>query len=156
MGLSTDLGALLLTTGNKSEYTTGYATIYGDMNGAFNPIKDLYKTEIFELAKYINLQSEIIPSNIITKPPTAELAPDQRDTDSLPNYDILDQILYQLIENRICHETLYTKFNKQTINKVYKLLKISEFKRFQSAPGIKISSMHFDKDRRFPITNFYS
>ncbi len=156
MGLSNDLGALLLTTGNKSEYATGYATIYGDMNGAFNPIKDLYKTEIFELAKYINLQSEIIPSNIITKPPTAELAPDQRDTDSLPNYDILDQILYQLIENRICHEELYTKFNKQTVDKVYKLLKISEFKRFQSAPGIKISSMHFDKDRRFPITNFYS
>ncbi|MEM6339268.1 MAG: NAD+ synthase, partial [Pseudomonadota bacterium] len=106
MGLSNDIGALLLTTGNKSEYATGYATIYGDMNGAFNPIKDLYKTEIFEIAKYINLQSEIIPSNIISKPPSAELAPDQRDTDSLPNYDILDQILYQLIENRSCPETL--------------------------------------------------
>ena len=155
MGLANDLGALLLTTGNKSEYATGYATIYGDMNGAFNPIKDLYKTEIFELAKYINLHSQIIPSNIINKPPSAELAPDQRDTDSLPNYDILDQILYQLIENRSCPKTLYAKFDKQIVDKVYKLLKISEFKRFQSAPGIKISNMHFDKDRRFPITNFY-
>ena len=155
MGLANDLGALLLTTGNKSEYATGYATIYGDMNGAFNPIKDLYKTEIFELAKYINLQSEIIPLNIINKPPSAELAPDQKDTDSLPNYDILDQILYQLIENRSSFKTLYSKYDRQTVDKIYKLLKISEFKRFQSAPGIKISSMHFDKDRRFPITNFY-
>lgn len=155
MGLANDLGALLLTTGNKSEYATGYATIYGDMNGAFNPIKDLYKTEIFELAKYINLQSEIIPSNIINKPPSAELAPNQQDSDALPDYNILDQVLYQLIENRANPEALYSEFNKKVVDKIYKLLKISEFKRFQSAPGIKISSMHFDKDRRFPITNFY-
>lgn len=155
MGLANALGALLITTGNKSEYATGYATIYGDMNGAFNPIKDLYKTEIFALAKYINLQSEIIPANIINKPPSAELDPNQKDSDSLPDYDILDKILYQFIENLSNPESLYSEFDKITVDKVYKLLKNSEFKRFQSAPGVKISSMHFDKDRRFPITNFY-
>lgn len=155
MGLSNVLGVLLITTGNKSEYATGYATIYGDMNGAFNPIKDLYKTEIFQLAKYINLNSEIIPSNIINKSPSAELAPNQKDSDSLPNYDILDKILYQFIENRANPESLYSEFDKAIVDKIYKLLKNSEFKRFQSAPGVKISSMHFDRDRRFPITNFY-
>ena len=125
------------------------------MNGAFNPIKDLYKTEIFALAKYINLQSEIIPANIINKSPSAELAPNQKDSDSLPDYDILDKILYQFIENLSNPKSLYSEFDKITVDKVYKLLKNSEFKRFQSAPGVKISSMHFDKDRRFPITNFY-
>lgn len=155
MGLANALGGLLITTGNKSEYATGYATIYGDMNGAFNPIKDLYKTEIFALAKYINLQSEIIPANIIKKPPSAELVPNQKDSDSLPNYEVLDKILYQFIENRANPQSLYSEFDNTTVDKVYKLLKISEFKRFQSAPGVKISSMSFDKDRRFPITNLY-
>lgn len=155
MGLANALEALLITTGNKSEYATGYATIYGDMNGAFNPIKDLYKTEVFALAKYINLQSEIIPSNIINKPPSAELAPDQKDSDSLPNYEVLDKILYQFIEARANPQSLYSEFDKIIVDKVYKLLKVSEFKRFQSAPGVKVSSMSFDKDLRFPITNLY-
>lgn len=155
MALANDSNALLLTTGNKSEYATGYATIYGDMNGAFNPIKDLYKTEIFKLAEYINSQSEIIPENIITKEPSAELGFNQKDSDSLPNYDILDQILLQIIEYKADPQSLYSKFNKETVDKVANLLKISEFKRHQSALGVKLSSMHFDKDRRYPITNFY-
>jgi len=147
---------MVLATGNKSEYATGYATIYGDMNGAFNPIKDLYKTEIFGLAKYINLHSKTIPVNVINKPPSAELALNQKDTDTLPCYDILDKVLYQLIENRACPEDLYSEFSQNIVDKIYKLLRLSEFKRFQSAPGVKISSMHFDKEYRFPITNFYS
>ena len=155
MALANNANALLLTTGNKSEYATGYATIYGDMNGAFNPIKDLYKTEIFELAKYINAESEIIPNNIINKEPSAELGHNQKDTDSLPNYDVLDQILEQLIEQRNDPKSLYSKYDKYTVEKIAKLLQNSEFKRQQSAPGVKISSMSFDKDRRFSITNFY-
>jgi len=156
MALANDSNALLLTTGNKSEYATGYATIYGDMNGAFNPIKDLYKTEIFELAKYINSESEIIPDNIIKKEPSAELGVNQKDTDSLPDYDILDQILEQLIEQQKHPKSLYSKFDKNIIDKISTLLKNSEFKRQQSAPGVKISHMQFNKDRRFPITNFYN
>jgi NAD+ synthase len=156
MGLANKTNTLLLTTGNKSEYATGYATIYGDMNGAFNPIKDLYKTEIFKLAEYINSKNKIIPKNIIEKEPSAELAPNQKDIDSLPDYTILDKILNQLIENRASLETLYNEFDQKTVDKVIKLFNISEFKRYQSAPGVKISSMHFGKDRRFPITNFYN
>lgn len=156
MGIANELKALLLTTGNKSEYATGYATIYGDMNGAFNPIKDIYKTEIFEFAKYINIQCEIIPKNIIAKSPSAELSLDQKDSDVLPQYHILDQVLYQLIENKADPTSLYSQFNQKVVDNIYGLLKNSEFKRSQSALGVKISNMHFDKDRRFPITNFYS
>jgi NAD+ synthase len=155
MGLANISNALLLTTGNKSEYATGYATIYGDMNGAFNPIKDLYKTEIFKLAEYINLGDEIIPKNIIEKEPSAELAPNQKDSDSIPDYEMLDKILEQLIEHKSCPEQLYIEFDQKTVDKVARLIRISEFKRFQSAPGVKISSMNFGNDRRFPITNFY-
>jgi len=143
--------ALLLTTGNKSEYATGYATIYGDMNGAFNPIKDVYKTQLYEIAKYRN----IIPERILTKAPSAELAPEQKDSDSLPEYDILDQILYQYIEEDKSKEQLSQQFDSQIVNKVLKLIKNSEFKRKQSAPGVKISSRNFEKERRMPITNNY-
>jgi NAD+ synthase len=155
MALANNINALLLTTGNKSEYATGYATIYGDMNGAFNPIKDLYKTEIYELAKYINSKHEIIPNSIITKDPSAELAFNQKDTDSLPDYDLLDQILVKIIDENIDYRSLYDQFDKNLVNRIYNLIKMSEFKRFQSAPGVKLSEMSFDKDRRFPITNFY-
>ncbi len=144
-------GALLLTTGNKSEYATGYATIYGDMNGAFNPIKDVYKTQLYEIAKYKNT----IPTRIITKAPSAELAPNQKDSDSLPEYDILDKILYQYIEQDRSKEQLCKQFDSALVNKVLNLIKNSEFKRKQSAPGVKISSRNFEKERRMPITNNY-
>ncbi len=143
--------ALLLTTGNKSELATGYATIYGDMNGGFNPIKDLYKTKLYELAKYTN----IIPRRIIEKEPSAELALNQKDSDFLPEYDILDQILQDHIEHNKNLEELSKKFEPFIVDKVLKLVKNSEFKRRQSAPGIKISTKNFEKDRRFPITNHY-
>ncbi len=150
--------ALLLTTGNKSEYATGYATIYGDMNGAFNPIKDLYKTEIYELAKYINTQNvhnhaEIIPANIINKEPSAELAPEQKDSDSLPDYQVLDSILFDHIENNMGNKELSEIHGAKLSARIVKLVKNSEFKRKQSAPGVKLSRMSFDKDRRFPITS---
>lgn len=151
MAESNRTGALLLTTGNKSEYATGYATIYGDMNGAFNPIKDLYKTELFALARYKN----IIPESIINKEPSAELAPEQKDSDSLPPYEILDEILKQHIENGAKREELYSQFNPEVVDLVLKLLKNSEFKRRQSAPGVKISSKNFEKDWRYPLTNWY-
>ncbi len=147
--------ALLITTGNKSEYATGYATIYGDMNGAFNPIKDIYKTQIFALAKYINSISQIIPQNIIDKAPSAELAENQKDSDSLPEYKILDQILYQYIECNMPKKELYKNFEPAIVDKIIKLVKISEFKRRQSAPGVKISIRNFEKERRFPITNLF-
>ncbi|MDG1437212.1 MAG: NAD+ synthase [Rickettsiaceae bacterium] len=151
MAESNKTGALLLTTGNKSEYATGYATIYGDMNGAFNPIKDLYKTELFALARYKN----IIPESIINKEPSAELAPEQKDSDSLPPYEILDGILKQHIENGAKREELYGQFDPEVVDRVLKLLKNSEFKRRQSAPGVKISSKNFEKDWRYPLTNWY-
>ena len=155
MAESNKTGALLITTGNKSEYATGYATIYGDMNGAFNPIKDIYKTQIFELAKYRNSISKVIPENIINKPPSAELATNQKDSDSLPDYHLLDKILYSYIELNLPRKKLYTLFDQTVVNKVIRMVQTSEFKRKQSAPGIKISTKNFEKDRRFPITNLY-
>lgn len=152
MAESNKTGALLLTTGNKSEYATGYTTIYGDMNGAFNPIKDIYKTELYELARYKNA----IPQHLLTKAPSAELAPNQKDSDSLPDYTILDQILEQHIEYNHSQEELSKQFKPAIVEKVLKLVKNSEFKRRQAAPGVKISIKNFEKDRRFPITNHYS
>ena len=155
MAESNKTGALLITTGNKSEYATGYATIYGDMNGAFNPIKDIYKTQIFELAKYRNSISKVIPENIINKPPSAELATNQKDSDSLPDYPLLDKILYSYIELNLPRKKLYTLFDQAVVNRVIRLVQNSEFKRKQSAPGVKISTKNFEKDRRFPITNLF-
>lgn len=146
---------LLITTGNKSEYATGYATIYGDMNGAFNPIKDIYKTQIFELAKYRNSISKVIPENIINKSPSAELATNQKDSDSLPPYHLLDKILHSYIELNLSRKKLHTLFDSDTVSNVIRLVQKSEFKRKQSAPGIKISIRNFEKDRRFPITNLF-
>ncbi len=155
MAESNKTGALLITTGNKSEYATGYATIYGDMNGAFNPIKDIYKTQVFALAKYINSILKVIPENIINKAPSAELATNQKDIDSLPNYELLDKILYSYIELNLATKELYEIFEPTIVNRVIKLVQNSEFKRKQSAPGIKISTKNLEKDRRFPITNLF-
>lgn len=163
MGLSNNSGALLLSTGNKSELSCGYATLYGDMCGAFNPLKDLYKSEVFELAKWRNdtipeisiyKKDKIIPLNIIEKPPTAELRPDQKDSDSLPEYEILDKILFSLIEEqKSVEEIIKMGFEEELVKKVVKLFYASEYKRQQSCIGPKISEMSFDKERRYPIVN---
>ena len=163
MAISNASNALLISTGNKSELACGYATIYGDMCGAYNPIKDLYKTQIYELAKWRNLNvpsisnlsvKNIIPKNIITKAPSAELRENQKDSDSLPEYDVLDQILYCLIEQeKSISEVVSQGFSSDMVKKIVSLLYNSEYKRKQSVIGPKISSMSFDKDRRYPITN---
>lgn len=153
MALSNMSGALLLTTGNKSEMAVGYCTLYGDMNGAYNPLKDLYKTDAYELARHM----EIKPERIITKAPSAELRENQKDEDSLPPYDILDSILKCLIEydNQDHTETDYD-FKKEDVEHVAKLLKISEYKRFQSCPGPRLTSRAFGRDRRYPMTNGFT
>lgn len=154
--------ALLITTGNKSEYATGYATIYGDMNGAFNPVKDIYKTELFKLANFRNKiailassqgEAGAIPSNIINKPPSAELTCDQKDIDSLPDYSTLDDILEMYIEQDLSILEISKKYPSVVVEKVIRLVNISEFKRQQSAPGVKISNKSFNLDRRYSITN---
>ena len=163
MAISNKKGKMLITTGNKSEVSVGYSTLYGDMNGGFNPIKDIYKTELFSLAKWRNKnlpknvylkKLEIIPESIIEKEPTAELRDNQKDTDSLPSYDELDQILEGLVEYELStNELEKTGFSREEIKKVEHLLYISEYKRRQSAPGVKISLRNFGRDRRYPITN---
>jgi NAD+ synthase len=166
MALSNKFGHLLLTTGNKSELATGYATLYGDMCGGFNPIKDLYKSEVFAISKWRNQnipdisaynEKNLMPQNIIDKPPSAELRFNQKDSDSLPDYQILDQILFALIEEqKSINQITNQGFDSNIVKKVAKLLHFSEYKRRQSAPGVKLSNMSFDKDRRYPITNkFY-
>ena len=166
MALSNDLGALLLSTGNKSELACGYSTLYGDTCGAFNPLKDFYKTRIYELANWRNenvpeislyAHTNLIPQNILTKAPTAELRPNQKDSDSLPEYEILDQILFALIEEqKSVAEIIKSGFEEALVKKVAKLLHTSEYKRRQSCLGPKISEMAFDKDRRYPITNKFT
>ncbi|MEM7237690.1 MAG: NAD+ synthase, partial [Pseudomonadota bacterium] len=163
MALSNKFGELLLTTGNKSEMAVGYCTIYGDMNGAYNPIKDLYKTRVFETARWRNQThepwmrgpaGEVIPQAIIDKPPSAELRPDQRDEDSLPSYEILDAILIDLVEHQLSTEEIIGKgFARETVMQVQHLLYLNEYKRFQSPPGVKLTHRAFWLDRRYPIVN---
>ena len=163
MALSNKFGEMLLTTGNKSEVAVGYATLYGDMCGGYNPLKDLYKTRVFDAARWRNgthrpwmkgPEGRVIPERIITKPPTAELRPDQKDEDSLPPYPVLDAILEHLIEHEhSIDEIVAAGFERDTVRKVQHLLYISEYKRFQSAPGPKLSSKAFWLDRRYPIAN---
>ncbi len=159
MAMSNASGAMLLTTGNKSEMAVGYCTIYGDMNGGYNPIKDVYKTHVYALAKWRNSVSPIMPESIITKAPSAELRPDQTDQDNLPPYDLLDDILYALIEydDQPCPPDIITRISAhpETIEKVAKLLKNSEYKRYQAAPGVRISYKAFGRDRRYPMTNHF-
>lgn len=155
MAESNKHNALLLTTGNKSEYATGYATIYGDMNGAFNPIKDLYKTEVYQLATYINEIENVIPQRIIDKPPSAELKPLQKDSDSLGSYEILDAILRDHIENKKSFDELTQNHDPNLVRHILCLVNNSEFKRQQSAPGVKISENIFGLERRVPITHYF-
>jgi NAD+ synthase len=163
MAMSNKTGAMVVTTGNKSEMSVGYATLYGDMNGGFNPIKDIYKTEVFRLASLRNSwkpegalgpSGEVIPTNIITRPPTAELRENQTDQDSLPPYDMLDAILERLIEREEPLASIIAAgFDRDVVTRIDRLLNIAEYKRRQAAPGVKVTQRNFGRDRRYPITN---
>ena len=152
MAYSNKMGSILLNTSNKSEAAVGYTTLYGDMNGGLSILGDVYKTDVFLLAKYINRQHEIIPTNTITKPPSAELRPDQKDTDSLPEYKDLDNILFQYIEQKkSVSEIIKTGFDKKEVTRIINLVNQNEYKRFQSPPIIRISSKAFGFGRRMPL-----
>ncbi|GIX35593.1 MAG: NAD+ synthase [Lysobacteraceae bacterium] len=154
MALSNKFGNLLLTTGNKSEYAVGYATIYGDMCGGYAPLKDVYKTGVFELARWRNRTGEVIPQAVIDRPPSAELRQDQKDEDSLPPYPLLDAILQRLIEREMSvPEVIAEGFDAATVRRVAGLLFGNEWKRRQAAPGPKISPRAFGRERRYPITS---
>jgi len=163
MAMSNKFNLMLVTTGNKSEMSVGYATLYGDMNGGFNPIKDLYKMEVFRLARLRNRWKpegalgpggEVIPENIITRPPTAELRENQKDEDSLPPYAVLDPILERLIEGEQSITTIVAAgFDRDTVMRVERMVNIAEYKRRQAAPGVKVTLRNFGRDRRYPITN---
>ncbi len=163
MALSNKFGEMLLTTGNKSEVAVGYATIYGDMSGGYNPIKDLYKTRVFEICRWRNENhrpwmmgpsGEVIPVRVIEKPPSAELKPDQKDSDSLPDYPVLDGILDILIDqDGSIEDCINAGYTREDANRVEHLIYIAEYKRFQSAPGTRLSKRAFWLDRRYPIVN---
>jgi len=163
MSVSNKFGPMLVTTGNKSEMSVGYATLYGDMNGGFNPIKDLYKTEVFRLCRLRNRwkpfgalgpDGVVIPENIIVKPPTAELRENQKDQDSLPPYDALDDMLECLVEKDMrVAEIVSRGHDLETVKKIERLLYLAEYKRRQSAPGVKVTKKNFGRDRRYPIVN---
>jgi NAD+ synthase len=163
MAISNKTGAMVVTTGNKSEMSVGYATLYGDMNGGFNPIKDIYKTEVFRLSSLRNSwkpegalgpSGEVIPESIIVRPPTAELRENQTDQDSLPPYEILDAILERLVEREEPLASIIAEgFDRETVARIDRLLNIAEYKRRQAAPGVKVTRKNFGRDRRYPITN---
>jgi NAD+ synthase (glutamine-hydrolysing) len=156
MALSNKRGKLLLTTGNKSEMSVGYATLYGDMAGGFAPIKDVPKRLVYELARYRNSLYEVIPERVITRPPSAELAPDQIDTDYLPPYEILDPILERYVEmDQSAEEIIAAGFRYDDVVRAINLVDKNEYKRRQSPPGIRITSRAFGRDRRYPITSGY-
>ncbi len=165
MALSNKFGPMVLTTGNKSEMSVGYATLYGDMCGGYNVLKDIYKTEVFALSRWRNANSPlgalgprgmVIPERIIAKPPTAELRADQTDQDSLPPYDVLDGILECLVEKEMrVEDTVARGYDPATVKRIEQLLYVSEYKRRQAPPGVKISSRNFGRDRRYPITNAF-
>lgn len=156
MAMSNKFGYILLNTSNKSECAVGYGTLYGDMCGAIAVIGDVYKTQVFELAKYINRNGEIIPNNTLIKPPSAELRPNQKDADSLPEYDILDQILYQHIELKKGAKALVAQgFDTDLVQKILKMVNIAEFKRYQTPPILRVSPKAFGMGRRMPIVGKY-
>ncbi len=156
MALSNKFGHIVLNTSNKSEAAVGYGTLYGDMCGGLSVIGDVYKTEVFELARYMNKEGEVIPENTITKPPSAELRPNQKDSDSLPDYDILDEVLFQYIEKRKGpKEIIKMGFDEKLVRRILRLVNINEFKRYQTAPVLRISSKAFGMGRRMPIVGKY-
>ena len=154
MAVSNKTGNIVLTTGNKSEMAVGYATLYGDMAGGFSVIKDVPKTLVYQLARYRNSISPVIPERVITRPPSAELAPDQKDEDSLPPYEVLDPILQRFIEqDESMDDIVAAGFERDTVDRIIRLVKINEYKRRQAAPGIKITPRAFGRERRYPITS---
>lgn len=163
MAISNKTGLMVVTTGNKSEMSVGYATLYGDMNGGFNPVKDIYKTQVFRLATLRNSwkpegalgpAGEVIPPDIITRPPTAELRENQRDEDALPPYDVLDAVLERLVEREEpLDHVIAAGFDRETVTRIDHLLNVAEYKRRQAAPGVKVTARNFGRDRRYPITN---
>ena len=156
MALSNKFGNILLNTSNKSEVAVGYGTLYGDMCGGLSVIGDLYKTEVFALARYMNKDGELIPENIITKPPSAELRPNQKDSDSLPEYEALDEILYEYIEGRFSPQDIIERgYDEKLVRRVLRLVNINEFKRHQMAPVLRVSEKAFGMGRRMPIVGKY-
>lgn len=170
MALSNKFGHMLLTTGNKSEMSVGYATIYGDMAGGYNPLKDAYKTTVFAVSKWRNrhkprlglgTDGPVMPESIITKPPSAELRPDQKDSDSLPPYEVLDPILLGLVEQEQSVDDIVAAhqdkpgFGRDTVARIERLLNLAEYKRRQAPPGVKLGKRNFGRDRRYPITNAF-
>jgi NAD+ synthase len=163
MAISNKFGLMVVTTGNKSEMSVGYATLYGDMNGGFNPIKDLYKTEVYRLARLRNAWRPdgargpgrgVIPENVLTRAPSAELRDNQTDQDTLPPYDVLDQILERLVEREESTATIVAAgFDRDTVMKIERMLYLAEYKRRQAAPGVKVTLKNFGRDRRYPIVN---
>ncbi len=156
MGISNKTGKMLLTTGNKSEMAVGYATLYGDMAGGFAPIKDCNKMMVYRLAAYRNAGGRVIPQRVIDRPPSAELRPDQKDSDSLPPYEILDAILEAFIEEDLSVDEIEARgFDRATVGRVLDLVKRNEYKRRQAPPGVRVSRRAFGRDWRYPITNGY-
>lgn len=156
MAFSNKFGDILLNTSNKSEMAVGYGTLYGDMCGGISVIGDVYKTEVFELARFINKDGEVIPENTIIKPPSAELRPDQKDSDSLPDYDILDEILFQYIEKQQGPKEIIAQgFDEKLVKRILRLVNINEFKRYQTAPVLRVSTKSFGMGRRMPIVGKY-
>jgi NAD+ synthase len=165
MALSNKFGPMLMTTGNKSEMSVGYATIYGDMAGGYNPIKDAYKMTVFSVSRWrnanvprlsLNRVTPVMPETIITKPPSAELRPDQKDSDSLPDYPVLDPILHGLVEEELSVDEVAARgFDRETVARLERLLNLAEYKRRQAPPGVKLGTRNFGRDRRYPITNAF-
>ena len=166
MALSNKQGHMVLSTGNKSEMSVGYATLYGDMCGGYNVLKDVYKTAVFELARWRNQQSpdsalgpdgRVMPERVIIKPPSAELKPDQKDEDSLPPYSVLDDILQGLIEEELSTAEIAKRggHDLETVSRVWRMLELAEYKRRQAPPGVKITRRNLSRDRRYPITNAF-
>ena len=156
MALSNKLGNILLNTSNKSETAVGYGTLYGDMSGGLSVLGDVYKTDVYLLAKYLNQEQEVIPANIISKPPSAELKPDQKDSDSLPPYDVLDQILEAYIEKQLPVEKVEALgFDPKLVSRVIKLVNMNEYKRYQTPPILRVSSKAFGIGRRLPLVARY-
>ena len=156
MGISNKTGRMLLTTGNKSEMAVGYATLYGDMAGGFAPIKDCSKLLVYRLCAWRNAQSKVIPTRVIERPPSAELRPDQKDTDSLPPYEILDPILEAFIEEDLSVDQIAARgFDRKVVGRILDLVKRNEYKRRQAPPGVRVSGRAFGRDWRYPITNGY-
>lgn len=156
MALSNKFGPMVLATGNKSEMAAGYATLYGDMVGGYAVLKDVFKTQVYELARWRNKDTEVIPQNSIDKPPSAELRPDQKDSDSLPPYEILDAVLERYVEDDVSAAGIVADgYEPELVRRITRMVDRNEYKRRQAAPGVKVTTKAFGKDRRLPITNAY-